>query len=149
MMKPAENSKEFLDVMRNWQALEDKTIASAHDVIAKANNPLTKMAMELIKHDSEKHKVMLQMIVDNITKEAVHLSPDELDQLAEPLNRHMEMESKSIATAHEALQKSELFMTRFILSYLIDDETKHHEMINKLLDELKTASISTSVGARL
>ena len=149
MKKPAESSKEFLGIIRNWQALEDKTIASAEEVIAKTDNPLVKMAMETIKHDSEKHKVMQQLIIDNLTKEAVHLSPDELVQLAEPLNRHMEMEANSIALANEALEKSELFLTRFILSYLITDETKHHDMMSNFLDELKTASIPTSVGSRL
>lgn len=126
--------------MKEWYALEDKTIASAEELISKTNNPLIKMTMEMIKHDSEKHKVMQQMIIDNITKEAVYLSPDELAPLSDLLNKHMEAEAKSLSIADAALEKSELFITRYILSYLIADETKHHNLINKL-NELKRATI--------
>jgi hypothetical protein len=147
MREPAESSEEFLSIIREWQLLEDRTIASADELAAGTKNPFIKMTMELIRHDSEKHKLMQQMIIDNITKEAVHLSPDELDHLADQLNRHMEMESRSIALAEEALNKSELFITRYILSYLIADEMKHHSLMLKL-DELKAASVSTSTSAR-
>lgn len=140
MKKTAENSEEFLKLIKDWYALEDKTIASAEELISKTNNPLVKMTMEMIKHDSEKHKVMQQMIIDNITKETVHLSPDELAPLSNLLNNHMEAEAKSLSLADAALEKSELFITRYILSYLIADETKHHNLINKL-NELKRATI--------
>ncbi len=148
MKKAAENSEEFLELIKEWKALEDETIKSAGELMSNINNPFVKMTMEMIKHDSEKHKVMQQMIIDNITKEAVHISPDELVLLSDMLNRHMEMEAKSISLANEAFKNSELFITRYILSYLIADETKHHSLINKL-NELKLASISTSTGTRI
>lgn len=138
--KPVEESEEFLNLIREWQALEDKTIASAEELLSKTNNQLVKMTMEMIRHDSEKHKVMQQMIIDSITKEAIHLSPDELAPLSDMLNKHMEAEAKSLSLADAALEKSELFVTRYILSYLIADETKHHNLINKL-NELKRATI--------
>ncbi len=140
MKRPVEESEEFLNLIREWQALEDKTIASAEELLSRTNNPIVKMTMETIKHDSEKHKVMQQMIIDSITKEAVHLSPDELAPLSDLLNKHMEAEAKSLSLADAALEKSELFITRYILSYLIADETKHHSLINKL-NELKRATI--------
>ncbi|MFN3396050.1 MAG: hypothetical protein ACK4Z9_04565 [Thermodesulfovibrionales bacterium] len=41
--KPIEESEEFLNLIREWQALEDKTISSAEELISKSNNPLVKM----------------------------------------------------------------------------------------------------------
>ncbi|MGD0884036.1 MAG: hypothetical protein ABSA46_04020 [Thermodesulfovibrionales bacterium] len=67
----------------------------------------------MIKQDSGKHKIMVRMIVDNITKEAVHLSPDEFALVSELLNKHMEVEAKSIALANDALKKSALHPFRF------------------------------------
>lgn len=145
--QPIENSEEFLKLIREWQALEDKTIASAEGVMKKTKNPLVKMTMDLIKHDSEKHKLVQQMIIDNLTKEAVHVDPDELNALSDMLNKHMEAEAESLCLADAALAKSELFFTRFLLSYLVADETKHHGLINQLND-LKRATIPTSTGAR-
>ena len=119
MKKPAENSPDFLKVIKEWKALEDKTIASANAMIKKSDNPLIMMTMDMIKHDSEKHKVVQQMIIDNITKESIHLSPEELDSLGDILNKHMELEAGSIALADKALKGSELFITNYLLSYLI------------------------------
>lgn len=135
-----ESSNEFLKIIKEWQVLEGKTIESAEALIRKTNNLFVKTMMEMIKRDSEKHKVMQQMIIDNIIKEAVHLSPDELFSISDLLEKHVEIEAKSIEIAETALKKSELFLTRYILSYLIADETKHHDMINRL-NELKKAVV--------
>jgi hypothetical protein len=141
MKKPAETTEEFLRIIREWQALEEKTIASAGDLIMKGNNSLVTMTMEMIRHDSEKHKVMLQMILDNLTKEAVHLSPDELAPISAMLAKHMEVEAKSIALANDALKQSELPVTRYVLNALLDDETKHHSQLHVLNEEIKKATL--------
>lgn len=147
MKKAKEDSKEFIELMEKWQALEDKTITIADKILNKTNNSLLRMTMEMIKLDSEKHKLIQQMIIDNITKEAIHIGPDELNDLSEILNSHMEAETESLCLAEEAFQKSQLFTTRYLLSYLIADEAKHHGLMNQIND-LKRASIPTSVSAR-
>lgn len=142
MKKPPEITEEFLNIVREWQVLEEKTIESANNLISRTSgNPIVKMTMEMIKHDSGKHKAMLQMVLDNITKEAVHLSPDELASLSELLHKHMEIEAKSIDVASHALQRSELKITRHILSALLNDEKNHHSQIHELNEELKRATI--------
>ncbi|MGO9612639.1 MAG: hypothetical protein ACLPX5_06360 [Dissulfurispiraceae bacterium] len=142
------NSKQFLSIIRRWQKLEDGTIKSAEGMINKTTNPFVRTTMEMIKHDSEKHKIVLQAIIDAATKEAPHLRPDELASLAAMLYKHMEIEAQSIQLAAEAFKNSKLFVTGYFLSALLEDETKHHRMITQLTDELKKASISTSTGAR-
>jgi len=136
-----ENSEEFLKLIREWQALEEETIASADHLIKRGGNPLVKTTMEMIKHDSGKHKIMLQMIIDNLTKEAVHLSPDELAPISALLSKHMQVEAKSITLANNALKKSERAITRHILSALLVDEEKHHSQLHTLNEELKKATI--------
>lgn len=147
MKKPIENSEDFLNLMKKWQLLEDKTIENADRIISKTSNQIVKMTMEMIKHDSEKHKLIQQAIIDNITKEAFHIGPDELNELSDMLNSHMEAEAESLCFADEAFKNSELFITRYLLSYLIADEAKHHGLMNQLND-LKRAAIATSTGAR-
>ena len=144
MKKPAESSEEFLEIIKEWQALEERTIASADELMKKGKNSLVTMTMEMIKQDSGKHKIMLQMIIDNLAKEAVHLSPDELAPVSALISSHMEVEARSIALAHNALKKSELAVTRYILSALLDDETKHHNQLHTLNEELKKSTIFIS-----
>jgi hypothetical protein len=140
MKKSSERSEEFLKLIKEWQDLEDKTITSADLLLSKTSNPLIKTTMEMIKNDSEKHKVMQQMIIDNLTKEALHLTPEEIAPLSDMLSRHMTTEAKSIEIADAALEKSGLFVTRYILSYLIADERKHHMLLEKL-NEVKKATV--------
>jgi len=144
MIKSEESSEEFLSIIKEWIVLEDETIASADELIGKSNNPFVKMRMEMIKHDSGKHKEMLQWIIDNLTKEAVHLTPDEIIPLSALLHMHLEVEAKSIVLANNALKKSGLPIVRYILSALLDDETKHHAQIIMLNDEIKKAILSVT-----
>ena len=144
MKKPMENSEEFLKIIKQWIALEDMTIASADELISKANNPFVKMRMEMIKHDSGKHKEMLQWIINALTKEAVHLTPEEMLPLSALLHKHLEVEAKSIELANNALKKIEIPIVRYILSALLDDEAKHHSQILMLNDEIKNATLSVA-----
>jgi rubrerythrin len=138
--KPVELSTHFLDVVKEWQKLEDQTIKFSDELLKKTKNRLIKMTMEMIKHDSEKHKQMQQMLIDSVTKEPFILSPDELNALGAGLNKHMEAEAKSLKLAEEALKNSELFVTQYVLSSLIADEQKHHSLLQKL-EELKKATV--------
>jgi len=144
MEKSRKSSEGFLKLIQEWIELEDRTIASADELIRKANNPFVKMRMEMIKYDSGKHKVMLQWIIDNLTKESVHLTPDEVVPLSALLYKHLEVESQSITLASNALKKSGLPMVRYILAALLDDETKHHAQIIMLNDEIKKAIFSVT-----
>lgn len=148
MKKAAECSPQFLSMIRRWDKLEDSTEKSADALIKKTANPLIKTIMEVIKHDSRKHKVVLKAIVSTLTEEAVHLSPEELTALSGMLNKHMEIEANSVKYAAEAVANSKFFYTNYLLSTLLEDENRHHRMISQLMDELKKASIPTSTGVR-
>jgi len=138
--KPIEMSTNFVKLIKDWQKLEDETIRYADTLMKKSKNRLVKMTMEMIKHDSQKHKAMQQMLIDSLTKEPFILSPDDLASLSDGLNKHLAAEAKSLELADQALNSSEMFVTRYILSYLIADEQKHHNLLGKL-NELKRATV--------
>ncbi|MBI4684140.1 MAG: hypothetical protein HY755_02960 [Nitrospirae bacterium] len=138
--KPVELSQRFLEIIKEWQRLEDETIRYSEELMKKTKNKLITMTMEMIKHDSQKHKAMQQMLIDSVTKEPFVLSPDDLGALGKRLNAHLEAEAKSVEFGEEAFKNSELFVTKYVLSYLIADEQKHHALLNKL-EELKRATV--------
>jgi hypothetical protein len=138
--QPADVSKNLVKILKDWQKLEDETIKHSEATIRKTKNRLVTMTMEMIKNDSQKHRAMQQMLIDSLTKEPFILTPDDLASLSDGLNKHLAAEAKSLELADEALQNSELFVTRYILSYLIADEQKHHALLSKL-NELKRATV--------
>jgi len=127
-------------VLKEWQKLEDETIKHADASMKKSKNKLVKMTMEMIKNDSQKHRIMQQLLIDSLTKEPFVLTRDDLASISDGLNKHLAAEAKTLELADKALQNSELFITRYIISYLIADEHKHHALLSKL-NELKRATV--------
>jgi len=124
---------------KEWQNLEKDTRGLAEDLQKKTSNPFIQMIMEVIKRDSEKHKVMQQFVIDALTKEAVHLSPDEIMPLSEVLEKHIKAEAKSMALANEcAVVETKNYFVDFVVNALMEDEAKHHSML-KTLDHIKGA----------
>ena len=139
----AENTDVLIAALEDWMELEDETIKHAEATLKKTKNKLVKMTMEMIKNDSQKHKAMQKLLVDSLAKEALILTPDDLVDLSDGLNKHLAAEAKTLEIADAALNKSRLFVTRYILSYLIADEQKHHALLAKL-NELKRATMFVS-----
>jgi hypothetical protein len=125
--------------LKEWQNLENDTRSLAEDLQKKSSNPFIQMIMEVIKRDSEKHKVMQQFIIDALTKEAVHLSPEEIMPLSDMLEKHIKAEAKSMALANScAVEESKNYFVDFVVEALMEDEAKHHSML-RTLDHIKGA----------
>ena len=136
MAKHMKEAEELAKILKEWYALEDQTIKFAEDLMSKSNNSFVKVIMEMIKRDSEKHKAMQQFAIDHLTKEALTLTQQDLVPLGDILDKHVAAEAKSMGLANTAMTKSKDFFTNFIISYLMSDEIKHHEMLTKL-DHIK------------
>jgi|Deesub1362A_J573_1020465.scaffolds.fasta_scaffold00102_16 hypothetical protein len=128
-------------LLRQWQALEETTIEYSTRMLRRSKNPLVQMVMQMVKLDSQKHKVILGLLQDALGRQALHLSPEELRPLAEALNAHIQAEAKSIEIAQRALTRSDLGAVRYILQGLLADETKHHSLLADLRESLKRATI--------
>jgi hypothetical protein len=124
---------------KEWQNLENDTRSLAEDLQKKTGNPFIQLIMEVIKRDSEKHKIMQQFVIDALTKEAVHLSPEEIIPLSEVLEKHITAEAKSMALANAcAIAESKDYFVDLVIHALMEDETKHHSML-RTLDHIKGA----------
>lgn len=148
MKKYTGKSKDILDKISDWQSIEAEDLEQTNKAIPNATNPLIKTMLQTLKLEAEKRRVLQQMIVDSLKKEAVHLSPDELLYLSGHLNRHMKAEEKALTIAKEAFEKNELAIPRYLLSYLMSDLKKQNDLLRHFDDELKTASIPTSVTSK-
>ncbi len=55
-VKVAENVEELKATLRRWQEIEVESIAQTSTIIAKTQNPLIQLVMEIIRQDSAMHK---------------------------------------------------------------------------------------------
>jgi hypothetical protein len=132
--KTAENPAELTAVLKTWQGLETATIAHTTDIIAKTKNPLIQLVMEIIRRDSEMHHRVQQVLLDSLEKQAFTLTPEELGEIWEMVEKHAEMEKATIELAEKARSNCRLFVQRHLLTYLLEDEKKHDRLLGQLED---------------
>jgi hypothetical protein len=132
--KPAENPEELAALLRNWQAIETATVAHTTEVIAKTRNPLIQLVMEIIRQDSEMHHRVQQVLLDSLECQAFSLTPEELGEIWDMVEKHADMEKQTIELAEMAHKNCRLFVQRHLLTYLLEDEKKHDKLLGQLED---------------
>ena len=72
--------------------------------------------------------------IDSFEKEAIQLSPEELGDVWDMVENHIELEKETIRLAEEARKNSKNFVIRYLLGYLMTDEQKHNEILQQMED---------------
>jgi hypothetical protein len=133
-LESAEKKERFLADLDKWQKMESLSAKTCAEVQKRTENTLIKMIAEIIRKDSESHIEVLKLIKDSLTKEAIHLTPDELVEIWDLIEGYHSIEHTSMDIAQEAIRDSRLFEIRFLLTYLLEDESKHLKLLNQLDD---------------
>ena len=127
--------EQIVDNMKRWQKVEDASLASTGRVIEKTGNPVIRLVMEIIQRDSAMHHRIQQMVIDTFVKEVVTLTPDELIEVWDLVEKHIELEKKTVELAQEAidaLKGKKMVVQEYLLEYLMIDEQKHNEILARL-----------------
>ncbi len=138
-----------MDVIADWQRVEADTVEFANKEMPNAKNMLTKIILKVIELEAQKRGLLQQMIIDSMKKEAVNLSPDELRILSGYINKYLEAEGEKLCDAEGSAVQSRPFITSFLLSYLMEDLKTQSCILKQFEDELKNASIPTSVTSKI
>ncbi len=138
-MKPKKKVKdlqgEIIDAMKKWQKMEDASLASTGCIIEKTGNPIVRLSMEIIQRDSQMHHAVEKWIGDSLQDTAITLTPDELNLVWTMIERHLELEQKMIDTVTKllpALKGKRMVVQEYLLKYLLEDETKHANLLRRL-----------------
>jgi hypothetical protein len=132
--KAAENEAELKATLRRWQEIEDESVAQTTAIMAKTHNPFIQLVMEIIRQDSVMHKRVQQVILDSLEKQAFSLTPEELGDVWDLIEKHAEAEKETIQLAEKARKNCRLFVQKHLLTYLTEDELKHDRLLNQLED---------------
>jgi hypothetical protein len=121
--------------MRRWQKIEDAAVVQTGEIMAKTENPIIRMVMNIINADSQTHYRVQGLIADGLESGTVSLSYDDLSDVWDMIEKHIEIEKKTISMAKdslEAIKGKKMVVEEYLLNYPLQDETKH----DKLLDDL-------------
>jgi rubrerythrin len=128
------DTSELVGLLRKWQEIEDGSVTSTSQIMASTKNPFIRLVMEIIRQDSVMHKKVQQFMIDSVEKQAVSLTPEELGEIWDAVERHAEMEKETIRLAEELRKNCRLFVQRHLLTYLVEDERLHDRLLGQLED---------------
>lgn len=134
-MKTKELQEQLVANMKNWQKVENASVTSTSQVLEQTSNPVIRAIMEIIQNDSKMHYRIQEMIINSLEKEAVQLSPDELGSIWDKVEKHIEIEKRTVELAKEAieaLQGKKMVVQEYLLNYLLEDEEKHNHLLETL-----------------
>jgi arginine/lysine/ornithine decarboxylase len=134
MATQKEMNESLLKTLKIWQDVEDQSVKSTKNIIAKTKNSVVRHIMEIIQQDSAMHKRIQQLIIDSYEKQAFTLTPEELAEVWEMVEKHIELEKETIRLAEESRKNSKNFVVRYLLGYLMTDEQKHNEILAQMED---------------
>jgi hypothetical protein len=134
MATQKELNEHLVATLKKWQGIEDASVKSTSEIIGKTRNPVVKQVMEIIKQDSAMHKKVQQLLIDSFEKEAIQLQPEELSEVWEMIEKHIELEKETVRLAEESRKNSNNFVVRYLLGYLMTDEQKHNDVLAQLED---------------
>jgi hypothetical protein len=134
-MSTKETQEQLVAHMRRWQKIEDAAVASTGKVIEETENPIIRLVMEIIQRDSQMHYRVQELIADSLTTKSLTLTPEELADVWELVERHIEIEKLTVELAQEALsglRGKKMVVQEYLLEYLLEDENKHNHLLESM-----------------
>jgi hypothetical protein len=132
--KKPNRTEKIVSALQTWQEDENATISMTTAIVAKSKNPLVKLLMEIIRHDSIMHHRVQQFMIDSLTKTTVTLTPEELGEIWDLVEQHIKMERATIGLGEELTKLCNQFVQKQLLAYLLADEAKHDQILTQLQD---------------
>ena len=131
-----EIQEEIVANMKRWQKIENASSASTGAIIEKTDNPVIRLIMEVIQRDSQFHYRVQEMIADSLESKAITVSPDEIADVWDLIEKHINLEKETVKIAEASLKATEgkkgLVVQRYLLEYLLKDEEKHNSVLDNL-----------------
>lgn len=134
-MSTKEIQEQIVDNMQRWQKVENASVASTGKVMEKTRNPVVRLVMEVIQRDSQMHYRIQELIADSLQTKTIELNPDELADVWDMIEHHIELEKKTVKLAYEALESlkgKKMVVQEYLIRYLLEDEEKHNSLLEKL-----------------
>jgi len=134
-MTTKEIQQQIVANMKQWQKVENASVASTGNVIEKTTNPIVRLVMEIIQRDSQMHYRVQEMVADSLESKTISLTPEELAEVWTMIENHIELEKKTVKLANDALQTlrgRKMVVQEYLLDYLLLDEEKHNRILETL-----------------
>jgi hypothetical protein len=140
-----ERVENMVSVLRTWQGIERQSINDMAEIMEETKNPLIRLIMEIIRHDSLMHHRVQQFLIDSVTQRDVPMSREDIATIWSKIEEHDKVERRTIELAKQLKADAWSPVHKQLLDYLLTDETKHDSLLMQL-DEIKKGMSRASGG---
>jgi len=128
--------EELIGMLKEQQAFEQSTADSLTASVNRTKNSIVRLFLNRLVLDSLKHADLLQALIDLNTGAIV--SDIDKYRMKRELSKHVLNEKEMLSRAQAILGKVEDERTRGLLRQIIEDEQRHHKILNELLRIIET-----------
>ena len=129
-----EKNKDLLDFLKNQVVVENEIVASLEKALVGMKNPAVKGVLKGVSLDSVKHAELYTASITLLTSASTALNQGNLDEQAELVKKHIEIEAKLIKILNEKIPTIENEKVVFLLKAILNDEVRHHAMLKMVLE---------------
>lgn len=126
----------LLEFMKKQIEIEQEIVASINEALENIQNPSVKSVLKGISLDSVKHAEIYSSAITLLTTVPQALSQEQLDKQIELANKHIRIEAELIKKITDMLPLVENEKIKLLLSAVLADEKRHHELLKKVLEIL-------------
>jgi rubrerythrin len=123
-------------ILREQIQIEGELITLYEKTANEASNMLVQQMLRMIRHDSQKHIMMLSIVANFLEGKEVYI--EDRSSLANSLTRHLELERESIKRGERLLTHSWLQSRkgyRAVIEDWVEDERRHHKFLKELSEK--------------
>ena len=131
-----DDREEAKKILRDQIIVEGVLIGLYEKTANDIPNEIVQQMLRMIRHDSQKHIMMLKIIVDFLDGKEVFTQ--DRKSLVDTLKKHLELEKESIHKGETLLNQSWLRDRkgyRTIIESWVEDERRHHKFLKELSEK--------------
>jgi len=138
-----QEKKKILDFLKDQIELEGRIVKMAEKTVSKTENVLVRGMIRGIALDSKKHANLLNAMIGLLLSKTPFLSIQERTDIGQSIKDHIKLEEEAIEAYTEMLKEVANKPMRLLLKYLIADEQRHHELLERIDKEIVEAETFT------
>jgi rubrerythrin len=134
--KIMKTKNELIEFMKRQIKIENEIVDSLNNALIDMKNPPVRGVLKGISLDSVKHAEMYAAATELLTRVSQAITQEQLDKQKAVVEKHIRLEAELIKKISDVLPTVENEKVKLLLSAILEDEKRHHELLKMVLEIL-------------
>ena len=130
------DKEQLIEFLKDQVKVENKIVDALNKSLPEIENSTVKGVLKGISLDSVKHAEMYASAIRLMTTVSKALTQENLDKQQDLVEKHIQIEAELIKKISKTLPSVKDNKVRLLLTAILEDEKRHHELLKKVLEIL-------------